>query len=67
MEKKLYYKLSDNADLDGVIMELSGIEAWIEGDADGIEREDYEGRVYTIEPVYLTVEEYNKIPEYDGC
>lgn len=63
MEKKLYYKFSDGGDYSNVIMELSGVMAWIEGDQSNFEEGDDDVPEYTITPVWMTEEEFNNIPE----
>lgn len=62
MEKKLYYQLSDGADVSGVTMELSGIMAWIEGDQDNC-KEGEEMNEYTITPIWMTEDEFKNLPE----
>lgn len=62
MEKKLYYKFSDGMDYENIVMELSGVMSWIEGDSDNYKEGD-EMPQYTIEPVWMTEEEFNNIPE----
>jgi hypothetical protein len=59
MEKKLYYKFSDGQDVSKVIMELSGCIAWIES----TEQDTDFPNTFTLEPVWLTNEEYEQIPE----
>lgn len=63
MEKKLYYKLSDGADVSGIVMELSGVMEWIESDMRGVPEEDLKEFEYTIQPVMMTEEEFNNLPE----
>jgi len=61
--KKLYYQLSDSADVSNVVMELSGVMSWIEGDMEGFNHETDEPRQYIIEPIWLTDEEFDNLPE----
>lgn len=63
MEKKLYYELSDNADVSKIVMELSGCMAWIEGDMAGVTEKDDDEREYTITPVWMTDDEFANLPE----
>lgn len=62
MKKKLYFKLSDGIDVNGIVMELSGIMAWIEND----EPDPEFPKVYTITPIWLTDKEFNHLPEFEG-
>lgn len=66
MEKKLYYKLSDNADLGGVIITLQGCLDWIDTDMEQYSEEDSEDIVYTITPVWMTEHAFENLPEYEG-
>ena len=66
MEKKLYYKFSDGNDYQGMIMELSGCMKWIEADQETYkELDEDEMPVYTLEPIWLTDEEFENLPEHD--
>lgn len=61
-KQKLYFQLSDNADVCNVVMNLSGVMQWIKGDMElVIENEDQ--RQYTITPIWLTDKEYRNLPE----
>lgn len=62
--KKPYYQLSDGADVCRVVMELSGILEWIKADEDEVS-EVTDDRGYTIEPIWLTDDEYRNLPEAD--
>ena len=64
MEKKLYYKLSDNADVCEITMDLSGCMAWIEADMEGVSEGEDE-REFTITPIWMTEQEYENLPEAD--
>lgn len=60
--KNLYYKLSDNADLGDMHFDnLDALKSWIETDTAGVSPSDIEEFEYTINFVFLTEEEYNKI------
>lgn len=63
MEKKLFFKLSDGADYQNIVMELSGCMAWIEGDMEN--HTDDTDTQYTLTPVWMTDEEFSKLPEHD--
>jgi hypothetical protein len=60
--KKLYYQLSDNADVSQITMSLEDCMEWIGTDMHGVTEND-DKREFTITPVWLTNEEYNKLPE----
>lgn len=67
MEKKLYYRLS-TLDETGGIMDLSGCLEWIKGDIesnyqDGENLSEIDLPEYTIAPVWMTDEDYEKLPE----
>lgn len=61
MEKKLYFKFSDNYDVTNVVMDLSACMAWIEGE----ELAETDDKEYTLVPIWLTDEEYQNIPQAD--
>lgn len=62
--KKLYFKFSNGDNASEIVMTLDGVLAWIEGDEldkkDASELELYE---YTLQPVLMTDEEYDNLPE----
>lgn len=64
-EKKLYYELSDGADVSGLTMELSGCVTWIEEAMKDLSEATPEAEVpeYTLTPVWLTDEEFTNLPE----
>jgi hypothetical protein len=62
MAKKLYYQLSDNADVSKIVMELSDCMTWIEEDMNGVSEGEDE-REFTITPIWLTDEEFENLPE----
>jgi hypothetical protein len=64
MKKTLYYELSDNCDVTKLVSHLQGIMDFIEADMFDITEED-DRREYTINPVWLTDEEYSKLPEFE--
>ena len=64
MEKKLYFRFSDGADISKIVMDLSGCMEWIK--ADELEKKDAEELElieYTIQPILMTDEEYENLPE----
>lgn len=65
MEKKLYYQLSDNADVSRIVMKLSGAMTWIEEDMKEFPAGTPEDEMpeYTITPLWLTDEEFDNLPE----
>ena len=63
-KKKLYYQLSDNCDVSKIVMELSGTMEWIKNDEYNVSADD-DPREYTITPIWLTDEEFSKLPEAD--
>ena len=67
MEKELYFKLSDNADLGGLYLRnMQEVSEHIEMDLGDIQLEDRENVEYTIQPVLMTEDEFNNLPEYEG-
>ncbi len=64
MGKKLYYKLSDNADVCEIVMDLSGCMAWIEADMENVKEGDDE-KEFTITPIWMTDKAYANLPEAD--
>lgn len=65
MDKKLYYQLSDNADVSNITMELDGCMEWIKNDmAEKTELEADEVE-YTLTPVWLTDDEFENLTEAD--
>lgn len=65
MEKKLYFKLSDSLDNEGVIMMLDGAFEWIKGDMAEFKEGDDPLPEYTLEPIWMTDEEFEKLSERD--
>lgn len=64
MGKNLYFKLSDNGDLCGLIMELSGCMEYIQNDQENYSDEELLEVQYTLDPIFLTEEEFHNLPEY---
>ena len=67
MERELYYKLSDNADLNGLYLaSMREVTEHIEMDLGDIHPDERDKVSYTIEIVFLTEDEFNNLPEYEG-
>lgn len=66
LEKELYLILSDNADCTIYLRNMHEVSEHIEMDLDDIHPQDRENVQYTIAPVYMTEEEFNSLPEYEG-
>lgn len=64
MEKKIFYSL-DNGFGEGGIMTLGACMQWIDGDMADFNPNEYDGREYTLTPVWMTDEEYNALPDQD--
>lgn len=64
-EKKLYYQLSDGADVSKAVMELSGAMTWIEEGMKEFSSDMRQDELpeYTLTPVWMTDEEFNNLPE----
>ena len=62
MDKQLFYRI-DNGDTE-IICELSGCMAMIEGESPTKESAE-DDMVWTISPIWLTIEEFNNLPESD--
>ena len=63
MEKKIFFKLSGMVEPDYIIMPLDDLQAMIQNDLEGCYDADDILPKYTIEPVYMTQEEYENLPE----
>jgi hypothetical protein len=61
--KKIWYQLSDNFDVSGVVMDITGVSAWIEGDMADLKPGEEIEKEYTIVPIWLTDEEFENLPE----
>lgn len=61
MSKKLYFQLSDGYDVSKITMDLTGCMEWIA--SDNIDEDN--PPTYTLEPIWLTDEEFNNLPEAD--
>lgn len=64
MKKKLYYYLSDNADLSVYLKSTLEVMDVIDAELFDMADEEKEEAEYTIKPVYMTEEEFNEIPEW---
>lgn len=65
MEKKLYWELSDNADLSVTTDNLEQAMILIRETQNDIQECDKEIAVYSLIPVYMTDEEYEQLAEQD--
>ena len=62
--KKLYFKLSDGADIESVVMTLEDAMSTIETDCqDQTDQLELEDRQYTLVPIFLTESEYMDLHE----
>ncbi len=66
MEKKLYWKIQSNEDTNITFGDLESCKIIIEADIEGRPQDEVEQLEFTITPVYLTEEEYDNLPEWDG-
>lgn len=63
-EKELYFKLSDNADLNGLYLPtMREVSEHIETDLGDIHPSERENVSYTIEIVMMTEDEFNNLPK----
>jgi len=65
MEKKIFFKLSGIIEPDYIIMPLEDLQAMIQNDLESYSTDD-DLPTYTVEPIYMTQEEYENMPEYNG-
>ena len=66
-EKEMYYCLSDNADLGGLYLpNMTEVMNHIEMDLGDIEPSDRENVEYKITVVFMTQNEFDNLPEYEG-
>lgn len=63
MEKDLYFRLEDNADMDITLQSMRQVYEAIELDIADIEPAERENVFYTITPVYMTYEEFNNLSD----
>lgn len=63
MEKKLYFKFSDGIDEQDIIMQLDGAMEWIKGDVCEYKDGDDPLPEYTLVPIWMTDEEFEKLSE----
>ena len=64
-EKKLYWQLSDNGDVSNVTLTLEAAFEWIKNEVESVIPSDSENYEYTLNPVWLTDEEFEALPEAD--
>ena len=66
MKKKLYFQLSDNCDVSNLVFNnMATIASWIEDEVKEVSEEDLAEFEYTITPILLTDEEFEKLQEAD--
>lgn len=63
--KKLYFKLSGIIEPDYIIVLLGDLEEMIRNDLENYDADD-DLPTYTVEPIYLTQEEFDALPEFNG-
>jgi len=66
MKKKLYFQLSDNCDIQGLTMELSGCMEMIQSEMEFASPDDAHEFEFTLKPIWLTDKEFKNLPEYEG-
>lgn len=62
-EKKLYWLLESNYDLSITVTDLTQVQIEIQRDFDSLNDDEKEDHQYTIDPMYLTDEEYKDLQE----
>lgn len=66
MEKKMYYALSDNSDLHNLYLpDLDAVKEFIEGEIGNIPAEYLNDHEWKLSPVFMTEDEFAKLPEYE--
>lgn len=66
MEKEIFYSLSDNADLGGLILaNLDAVKEYILNDVGDVHPNEVEQLEYTIRPVLMTQDEFDNLKEYE--
>lgn len=67
MEKQMYFRLSDNADLNGLYLaNMTEVTEHILNDIRDVHLNEIDQLEYTIQPVFMTEDEFNNLPEYEG-
>ncbi len=67
MEKKLYYEVSDLGYIGQTVEDLESAMALIDADIVYQMEDEKEPELqYTITPVWMTEEEFNNLPEFNG-
>lgn len=63
----MYFRLSDNADLNGLYLaNMTEVTEHILNDIGDVHPNEVEQLEYTIQPVFMTEDEFNNLPEYEG-
>lgn len=66
MEKKMYWRIESNEDTSVTVVDLPTCQTIIEADIDGRPQNELEELQFTITPIFLTDEEYENLPEWEG-
>ena len=61
---KLYWKVSGNNGIEGLIAQFDELKIHIQADMDGANEEDLNDYEYCLTPKWLTDEEVENMPEY---
>jgi len=64
-DKKIFFKLTGIIEPDYIIMPLEDLQAMIKNDLESYMAGD-ELPTYTVEPIYMTQEEYENMPDFNG-
>lgn len=65
-DKKIFFKIRGVIDADYLIIRLDQVNDIIKADLECYEPYKDELPTYNLEPVYLTEEEFNELPEFNG-
>lgn len=66
MEKEIFYSLSDNADLAGLVLaNLDAVKEYILNDVGDVHPSEVKELEYTIRPVLMTQDEFDNLKEYE--
>lgn len=67
MEKQMYFRLSDNADLNRLYLaNMTEVTEHILNDIGDVHPNEIDQLEYTIQPVFMTEDEFNNLPAYEG-
>jgi hypothetical protein len=63
--EKMFYSLSDNADLSNLyLQDLEIVKQFIEDEISGLSQEDLKEVEWRITPIFMTQDEFDNLPEY---